>query len=367
MKWGIIVRKSQDFPRAVGNPKRKVVENEREYKRYIKANMRSNNLYTTVYNFDSFSTSENGYKKVDSPTAVIDKIYFDFDPVEEGDDTHWRQTKKLHHFLKERDIAHHIVFSGGGFHVYVYIEYKQFMYKRKMIFNTAKYFVDKLDLDTVDGSIFGDLNQLTRVPNTYNHKEHRQRWCIPLGDRHIDMSFEEIKEEAEEGPNYEFNQFGDKLLDTDHFDRSEYMFDNDRMVGEQDLDMGDVEIKDLGMEDFNPPNCIARVLSKGLDEQHVGHRERLFLISWFKELKYTEAETAEILKQFLRGGKMRKEGYFETDYEHVINDTSQKYGQISFIYERGYRYPDHDRLVAEGFCEEEWGLCCEMAKPNKYR
>lgn len=362
MKWGILVSKSQDFPREIADPSRRLSKNYEHYKQYIERNIQNTNLYTTVYSYENYSN-----RSVDKGTAKIDKIYFDFDPDKEDENKHWKEVQNFHNKLMEMDIAHHIVFSGGGFHVYIHTEKQQFMNKNKAVHNAGMKFVEELGFETIDESVIGDLSQITRIPNTFNHKDHRQKWCIPLGKRHMDMSLEEIKEEAED-PNYNYEQFGSKRLDISSFDKDKYMYGERLQVEDYDIDMSDVELEDgeISIDGFKPPKCIARALKKGLAEEHVGHRERFLLITWFKDMQFSQEEIADILEEFLKGGKMRKDGFFETDYEHMINDTADQYGQISYIFERNYRFPSHDRLVAEGFCREEWGKCDKMAKPLKH-
>ena len=121
------------FPRAVwagshfkNQPqmKRLVVHNEREYIDFIKAYNGRMNCYTTVYDFAKFNTKYDSFgieiSEVNQESVILDRIFLDFDahgqPLEEA----LIDVVITIDYLKIYDYLFNILFSGKGFHIYVY-------------------------------------------------------------------------------------------------------------------------------------------------------------------------------------------------------------------------------------------------------
>ena len=64
------------FPREICNPKRFVAKNKQQFFDFINANNGTSDLYTNVYNFTEFR-KPSIFPIYES--ALIDRIYFDFD------------------------------------------------------------------------------------------------------------------------------------------------------------------------------------------------------------------------------------------------------------------------------------------------
>src|SRR3990167_10955340 len=106
------------FPREIATPKRRIVFNWKEMKDVIDKYNGKMSLYTTVYSFDKIDKKDK-YGKIFylgvPSTAVIDKLFFDFDKSD-----CYEKMLKFHLYLKKLDIMHCINFSGKGFHVYIF-------------------------------------------------------------------------------------------------------------------------------------------------------------------------------------------------------------------------------------------------------
>lgn len=368
----VFIRKNSinAFPREVATPRRQVVSNWGEFKKFFEDYCNRVDLYTNVYGYDELL--ENGYKP-QYESANIDKLYFDLDPEGEPDKC-WENVKKLHRFAKERDLEHNIVFSGGGFHVYIYTTTDTLMSKRGAMREASYWFVEEANLDEefIDTSVFGDPAQITRVPNSYNFKKHRQRYCIPLGKRHMEMSYDEIAECAED-QNFDYHTWGSKKLDLVYFDEQVQKNGNSRGSTQSfhREDLEEIELEDaegMSLEHVTLPRCLQRIVQKGRNGDHVGFRERFLLITWLRDMAVDIEDAKEFLKENLQGTKETRPN--ETDYEHMINEvTYLKYGQLSDIYNNERRkdrnFPKHENLIKEGVCKEEWGECQRLYKIRK--
>lgn len=368
----VFIRKDQ-FPREVAVPQRYLVHSWDKFKEFVQNNVHKTDIYTTVYSYDDIQVFS--YKKynIDTATTIVDKVFLDLDPEGKGQEC-WENVQKLHRGLKEENLRHNILFSGGGFHIYVYAEYTALQNERKAVRNAAYSLVEKYGVDEefVDTSVIGDFSRITRVPNSFNHKKNRKRYCIPLNDSHFNLTYDEICKEADE-PNFDYDTWGTEKLNLVDFDR-DMKFDlelNTKTTNRFDIEAGELAGKSIS--DVDLPRCLERLLQAGKEGEHISHDERFVLIKWMSDMMIDIEDANKILREHLLGTKsgdrrkvqpsnqLHKEmdkSRPETDYEHMINDTSDRYGQLSYIYDKdNNRFWSHRKLVRNGVCEEHWGEC----------
>jgi hypothetical protein len=163
------------YPRGLGNPMRAnangyfIANNAEDILTFIKDN-KYINVYLTVYGFTEYINP-----KVDKINAVIDRIPFDFDDVNDISNAH-RDMKKWYRWCARHNIIPTITFSGKkGFHGFIFIDPIELRYPDKVI----RRFVDEMNSEakftTLDSSVVGDLNRIIRIPGS-KHKS-TGRYC----------------------------------------------------------------------------------------------------------------------------------------------------------------------------------------------
>ncbi len=99
------------FPREVGTPRRFIVNSKYEFVKLINQCNGIKTLFFYLYQCDpdmNYSFSE------------IDKIFFDFDYDKENPQQCLSDVTKLHDYCKTHKLRHMILFSVGGYHVFVF-------------------------------------------------------------------------------------------------------------------------------------------------------------------------------------------------------------------------------------------------------
>ena len=210
--------------------------------------------FCSIYSYIKLLDPEKMPKKYAPEDTVIDKIFFDLDgsrltkkeklalkesmSEEEYRDFIKRYNRSsiiqayfemslFHDYLRKKRVYHTILFSGGGFHLYVWIKQRKFLYPNNAIANYQIHVenevfnkltkTQKKDFVGIDSKIIGDHSRLGRKENTINPKWGR--YSIPVRsdlidkgiDSIINRSFKPIKEGIE--------IYGARLLDIKNFDK----------------------------------------------------------------------------------------------------------------------------------------------------
>lgn len=253
-------------------------------------------VYKTVYKFESMIE-----KKPDYNSAIIDRLFFDFDSKE-----CWNETNKLHKELLKDDIKHTLTMSGKGYHVFIFTnEYKP-RNSKATIYNAQHHFIDKLNLDC-DRQVVGDNARLHRVPNTFNNKS--KRFCIPLTQEQFYSGDEVIKAAAQKQ-----NFISNKIIGTKLFNILE--FDKDIKF----KDEFDIKLIVNDNENANYMKECPQMIRELLLKNDACWKERYIIILYFKEVGYTMEEVGKILKDNLS----------EKKYRHCIREERQ----LQYIFER---------------------------------
>jgi len=313
------------FPREIATPKRQVVWNLREFISTINRLNTKKNLYTSLYAY----TCDGNNVNFDKP--IIDKIFFDLDGKSAKDD--------LYQILdKTENYKKFIVFSGGGFHLYLLTKDRVFRNPntaKSTILYYQEEFTKDFDLKSLDRHVFGDIRRITRIPNTYNLK--RKKFCIPILEKEIELA-EELSQQQRGEKLSRFIE-GKKLLKLKEISEDFYFecktFTEDLDLYEHDY-KGEIELK-------NVPPCIEKLLEK----KKLGWQERTVLILFLKENAYFINETLSILKKYLTPKK----------FYHCVREEKQPF----------YLYKREDMFFPTKQTLENMGLCnldgyCEYAQ-----
>jgi hypothetical protein len=319
-----VIEMFNKFPREFANPKRRLVFSKEEFYSLINKFLPYTNLYTSVYSFKQID-SEKNQPIYDS--AEIDKIFVDVDEPSE-----WEAIKHYHNLLTEQNILHTLVFSGKGFHIYVFCKLSdedvQGWVKKEAIRNFITSTFKKLKYDEV---VVGDLARITRIPNTFNFR--RKRWCIPLSSKFLELSYDEICKKAEK-QNLEWDFFGKKkiVLKVEEIKNEVKKFN--------EVDIEDVK-KILITEPIFPP-FLKKIIDKKkyFWDRSGGWKERYLIILWLKEIGFTFKECVAYLKSILT----------KPEFVHCVFEEKQpQYLYSKEFTKNPYHFPKIEKLKEYGF------------------
>jgi len=258
------------------------------------------NLYNTkvqgiFYSIYSFSTVY-GYKEIDYESARIDKIYLDLDiqDYESNYDYLYEATKRVHQFWYDLDVTHSIIFSGGGFNFYIYINDKIFIKHRKDCLKRVHKWIIKKTQIRLDRTVIGDVAQIARVPGTYN--KGRGRWCVSLTREEFLSGMDKIFEIASE-QRLGVTVIGNRLLNIKKFDipykhiEFDFLESNKKRVVTDKTEVFSY-LSDLGIYIEEIPDCIENMLKT----PDLDYQERYCLIQWCMDNMLELVETCRVLK-----------------------------------------------------------------------
>lgn len=178
------------FPRRVGNPYQKIVNNIFEFKKFIEVNNGIRHVYVAIYD----------------ESLTIDKITFDIDAerIQTMNGTTYNfytafnTVKMLIKRIEKLGFDYIPVFSGSkGFHIHIPIK----PVRIKSNEATIKAFLKKVQISIarnipIDKQILGDVKRLIRVPNTIHPKT--KLYATPLPYDFVDWNIDEIYTYARE-------------------------------------------------------------------------------------------------------------------------------------------------------------------------
>ena len=128
------------FPRQVAIPYRINCNNESEFIEEINKYNGHKRVFTSVYNFN---TTE------EDTEIILDKVFFDFD----GENA-YNSIVSAYEYLKEHNLKFTMFFSGGGFHLYIFLKnYEHLNNKKATLINIQYHFKNiityQVDNDTI--------------------------------------------------------------------------------------------------------------------------------------------------------------------------------------------------------------------------
>jgi len=182
------------FYRRVGNPSQRLIRNIREFEKFLIENNGINDCFIAVYDI----------------RHTIDKIFFDLDILD------IKLAGKFYNYLRELGFSVIPVFSGKkGFHFYVPLKPMRFEDRNEAIAWLRKVSYTWIDesglyrkekhykVPLFDTRIIGDINRLTRVPNTLRPPENIT-YCTYLPEDFETMTLEELFEHAKQPHEYNY-------------------------------------------------------------------------------------------------------------------------------------------------------------------
>ena len=341
----------EQFPRRYGKSN-KVVYSKKEFLSLVNRDNGYNDVFISVFAYTYLKEGTNGKYRIDSESAVVDKLYIDMDTkdfvdykdfyeqnpdfkkIEETETKKLKEKKnKLKKYTKEKlPIAEQLlykkayelelilrkdkilriyVYSGGGFHLYSYIgnrpENKKYFcrnavdYINKLVCKDEEKYTDINGKERIrkiwDPHSPLKLSQMARVIGTYNPK--RKLFCTSLDEHDLDMGIMWIKIKAKEQEN-KIHYLGKKLMYFDEsYDRSDILEKCSEIL-ELNLENYSSDIKELleslGILWKEIPLCMKYFLKQ---KQKLNYNERYLIITFLYRCGLSKKEIIEVLKLIL--------------------------------------------------------------------
>lgn len=309
------------FPREFASPKRTFIQNKDDFVFSINRFNGLKNCYSTIYPM----IERRCYGGND-----IDKLFFDLDEPR----TCWNATIKMHNKLEELDYKHVVLHSGGGFHIYVFLEVeslnnpKPAIYKgQHHIANLCGVSIGKPKKADIDEHVIGDIARIARIPNTWNIK--RRRYCIYILEEDFDKSFDSIKLIAKK-QRYKKQIFGSKLFNIKEWD-SDIQF--------KTYDGSSIDLIDVGMDDMNVDTLfylMPPIVKKSLLDGKDGLQDRYFQILMARDSGITKNMAIKLFKKY----------WSEKKFNHAMFEENQ----INYLYDRfNLCVPNWETLERQGY------------------
>ena len=286
---------------------------------YIKLFNTKKNLYEVIYAYDDVPSNE---------TAIVDKIFLDFDPGE--DMTFFYHARTVAKYLHDNQIEFYIRFSGRGFHIYINLNDTK-LQNPKLAIKQYVYDLHQKTNTVSDPAVVGDLRRPARLVNTMNLKT--KRYCIPISyDELQTKTYQEIYEIAvTQRLVDDFINIGHHL-DISAWDGAAITFDQKPQT-----------VSDLKIEVMDElPPCI----DECLQDPHLSHMERFQLILFFRDLGYTEEEIEALFYEHLDDEK----------FHHMMYEEHQ----IQNVYPKDYTFSSCYTQKINGFCPSETCTGCNL-------
>jgi hypothetical protein len=326
-----------EFPRSMGCPNQNFIAFDSEQRNdYVKRHIKKSDIYTSVYAFNQLDSKH----ELDRDSAIIDKVFFDFDS------TNWfTDMMKLHKWCQGYNLLHRCHFSGNGAHVFIYVN-KDIQHKKEAIGNFQRWIQNQLDL-CIDTKIIGDTSRIFRYPNTWNFKG--RRFCIPIPESVLNSNLtEEWLWKHSTKQLHENAWCGKKLLNLKRWDTESFMY-------------MESEVEAVNLKDINPnisitypqfPPCIQQWLST----PDLRDDQKFHLIIYLKDQLVTPApfDNAEIVS-------ILRKSLSDDEFKHFFGTKAlrrhQGHNGIKFrsIMKKDYYMLGCEELQAKGLCKKDCG------------
>lgn len=293
------------FPRQIAFPFRVTVQKDEFYKHINLLNGKKR-IFSSVYNYT-------GNYEFDKLALVIDKVFFDFD----GPDSLPNALALIQECLNN-EYRFMPLFSGGGFHVYVFTNKKQLCNPKFALSGFQRKF------SGMDATSVGDIARVATIPNTFNTK--RGRFCIPVSIEDIKSGYDFVIDKAKEQC-FDYKIYGMNLVD---------LIDGDTEMVYQTFKFEEPRIETRKIDKLPP--CINDILSY----KKKGYRGRFLVINYLKDAGYFESEIEDIIHEFCT----------EQEVRHCIREERQ----VNRLYWKDIMFPYCEQIKIEGKCPYD-GFC----------
>jgi hypothetical protein len=304
---------------------------------YVQRHIKVGDIYISVYAFSELDESNH----VKRESAIIDKIFFDFDS-----DQWFADMMKVHYWAESYDLLHRCHYSANkGAHIYMFTN-ENITNKVEAVGNFQRWLQNQLDLQ-MDTKIIGDIARICRYPNSYNFKA--RRFCIPIPFSVLNPSLTENWLYKHATQQIFANAWcGHKLLNLQRWDVQEFQY--------MDFDAEEVELNAITpviAENYKEfPPCVQQWLST----PNLRDDQKFMLILYLKDqlittIPYDPKEIAGILKQTLSVDEFAH--YFST--KPMRHHTGHNGVKFHTLMKKNYYLPNCSKLQQKGLCTNDCG------------
>ena len=301
------------FPIEIGFPERIVVDKQKYFELVNKHNGYKN-CFFWVYNSD-----------------IVDKLFFDFD----GENC-LGEARKFVDYLKKYNYKFCVLFSGRGFHIYVFTGVYEKLKNPKAALDGAQQHMINETGCVVDEQIVGDIKRLGRIPNTLNIKS--RRYCVFLTMEDLELGYEHIANKAKTQCWTEYVH-GSNTIDIAVFDSRK----SNSNINMPDLDY-EVEIDDDLIKDFIP--CVKKwLVNADNNKSGCDYQARYFFAVYCRDTGIPKSVCNKIAfkyfsKKFCNGSNMDAFKHF------------RKTKVLDYVYDkRDDFFPNCKTLYTMGLCD----------------
>lgn len=357
------------YPRRYGKSK-KIIYSKKDFTTCVNRDNGFRDVYISVFSYNRLKEVDNEYR-IDSDSAILDKIYIDMDfkdwvdydkekittfannlkentkglslskkekgilkkileesePNEEDIDIFYdiyekydlknaekklfNKVKLLERTLKKWNVLRVWVFTGGGFHLYLYVSNKpnnkRVFYRNvvdhlsKIVCEEDEEYINKKGFRKIrklwDPHCPPKLSQMARVIGSKHPR--RKNYCISLVEQDIAMGLSHIKKWSK-SQNNKIHYLGNKLM---KFSKS---LDNENIITKcsttYNLNLKNISsdlkilLEDYGILWEEIPPCMINLL---IENSRHNYTERFLLITFLYRCGLSEEEVKEVLKLIL--------------------------------------------------------------------
>jgi len=314
------------FPRQVACPERYPIGSGfKDMKLLLEYANKINGIMPKVY-FSIYDCDLQGH----FDNCHVDKIAFDLDS-----DKAFENIKRSHYKLMQKDLMHLMIFSTGGFWLYVFNKnYENLVYRKGALLNSIKDLSEMLQLsmelkdsdkDDIDFHCT-DLQRVSRLPGSYD--VHRKLYCIPISEEDLEKGFDWIKSKAQT-PCNEYVYYGTKYYDISLMDKPADGFNEFRGIVLPDSKI-DIEVTDELIKDFLP--SVRRILLvPGADTWKNRYYFAVYCADEAIRPTVCDAIAKKYFSKTVNKGSLKSKG---TNYDHF-----RKNKIIEHAYRRSDYYP----------------------------
>lgn len=327
---------------------RKMFDNVVDLERDLNKYKTFSNIYHSIY---WFRETEKKLNRIgpNYETALINRVVLDMDAFEKtrirkGNKEFESYTpralddmRKLEEWAEEKDLIRKYRLSGGGFY-FIFSARGHPLKLRDFEINLQNELNIRIDISTI-----GDTSRMMRATNSFNFKEHRNCYCIPIKREELYWKFEDIKRLAEK-PRFEEFVYGNNIHDFSNckIDKEKIKLKRLKftLTNGEKYDANKILLNyGWELDDFCP--TIKGILSLG----HVGNALRFEVLKYLKTIVKVKYEDAvKILASILK-----EEGYH-----------SAVEGQARYVYAKDKQFNPDWKLKQLGYCDPNCDYCKKM-------
>ena len=283
-------------------------------------------------------------------SAITDKLFFDIDCLHGNkfDSKAHRSMFKLWDWCDKKDFKREVSFTGGGYHFLIDMYGTPETYSSVM-----EYVIKDLDL-TVDENY--SLRDMRRLVGSINFgkdgKSERNNFCISLNEDEIKLPFNEHRRLSKEFRSDRYIYGREKFSPP----KKAKKYNKQRTFKVDPNFELDSKIEDVLYFYGYEYQDLCQYMRNVIEQPSVGHNERLYLLSYFKNVINVKYSDMIVLFPKLLDGK---HGY-ETDGGHSISE-----GQIKHVYSNNKGF-SVDLMRRKGYCDPECNYCTDMMEIGKF-